>query len=293
MAGLIMRESFATQQLVYVHPDAVPTGSQLEVGGGETLILTFNGEPQDPMGPGVHSIFSPSYRVVHAYFVLGMAAPIALEGNCDARCAGTGATESVGFRASAQIQAKNAKRLVEQLAELPLDNFDKGMAALIAQKLGEVVSGEVTAASQRSGSIGEAVVDPAARLLIAQLRTKVVNEGLPLPGLDILELDNLMVWTEGGAQPTAAAPQPMAAPPQPMAAPPQATAAAPTKGPPTGAPPTAAAKQLYPNGTRVYANWDGQWYSAIVVGFSGDQYEVDWEGNDAVAWVAADQIRPA
>lgn len=286
MSGLIMRESFATQQLVYVHPDPVPTGSQLEVGGGETLILTFNGEAQDPMGPGVHSIFSPSYRVVHAYFVLGMAAQISLEGNCDARCAGTGATESVGFRASAQIQAKNAKRLVAQLAEIPLDNFDKGMAALIAKKLGEVVSGEVTAASQRTGSIGEAVVDPAARLLIAQLRTKVVNEGLPLPGLDIVELDNLMVWTEGGAQPVAPAPQPMAAPPQPAAA-------APAAGPPTGAPPTPAAKQLYPNGTRVYASWDGQWYPATVVGFSGDKYEVDWEGNDAVAWVAADEIRPA
>lgn len=286
MSGLIMRENFATQQLVYVHPEPVPTGSKLEVGGGETLILTFNGKAQDPMGPGVHDLFSPSYRVVHAYFVLGMAAPIAVEGSCDARCAGSGATETVGFRASAQIQAKNAKRLVEQLAEIPIDHFDKGMATLIGEKLGELVSSEVTAASQRTGSIAEAVVDPAAKLLIAQLRTKVVNEGIPLPGLEVLELDNLMVWSEGGgAQP---APQPAAAAPQPAAAPPQ------PEGPPMGAPPSAAgAKQMYPNGTRVYANWEGHWYPAVVVGFSGDQYQVDWEGNEQVAWVPVDSVRPA
>jgi len=282
MSGPIMRENSATQQLVYVYPDPVPSGAEMEVGGGENLILTFNDKPQDPMGPGVHSIFSPSYRVVHAYFVLNMPATIALQGKCRAKCAGSGAAEEVGFQAQAQISAKNAKRLVEQLAEIPVDKFQKGMAQLISDKLAAIISAEVTAASGRTGSIAEAVIDPAAKLLIAQVTTKVVNEGIDFSGLDILALDNVMMWTEGG-QP-AAAPEPVAAPVQPAVG-----------GPPMGGPPAAneMSPQMYPNGTRVYAAYGDQWYPAVVVSFTGDKYQVDWEGNDDVAWVAADQVRPA
>ncbi len=287
MAGPIMRENFATQQLIYVHPDPVPTGAELEVGGGENLILTFNGKAQDPMGPGVHSIFSPSYRVVHAYFVLNMPANISLEGNCEARCAGSGKNETVGFRAEAQINAKHAKRLVEQLADIPVDTFAKGMSRRISEKLAAIISSEVSAASGRTGSIADAVVDPAAKLLIAQLRTKVVNEGIEVPGLDIMEISNVMMWSEGG-QPAASPPAPEPAmAPQPVMAPANA-------GPPTGAPPSnEMSAQMYANGTRVYAHWDGQWYPALVVGFADNRYHIDWEGNDSVAWIDADQVRPA
>lgn len=282
MSGPIMRENFATQQLIYVHPDPVPSGAQLEVGGGETLILTFNDKAQDPMGPGIHSIFSPSYRVVHAYFVLNMEAPISFEGKCVARCPSSKRDEEVGFRASARIQASNAKRLVEQLATVPVDTFAKGMAQRISDKLAELVKEQVSAAAGRTGSIAEVVVDPAARLLIAQVTSKVTTEGIGFPGLDVVEFGDVMLWSD-----TAQLPDDEEAG--------EPAEAAPAETPAAGAPPVMGsnANQLYPNGTRVFAAWEGQWYPAIVVGFANDQYNVDWEGNASTAWVSAEMVRPA
>lgn len=258
---MIQRDPSATQALLYVHPDAVPSGSAVGVGEGDSVVILFDTEPRDVYGQGTHYAYSPSYRTARACFVRTGPSHVAISGTVTVKDPGQGADVGVQYAGEVWVQASDPKAVASTVGDKPIEQAAASVNQVIAAAVGKAIQADLTAACA-SQAVAAVVGNPATLgEMAARLQPALQASGVGIGGVQLVNVGTIRLAMASGA--TTA----------------QTPAAAATGG-------------QFPIGDRVFAYWtDGNWYPAIIRGFKDGQYQVDWEGNPHVAWVPADHVR--